>query len=223
MITALLLAAAAAHAHAHAPKLSSMSAVDAEIAFARDAKRIGQWSAFRKWVDRDAVMFTPQAVWASTFLKTLKNPPNAISWHPLQSFVSCDGRTAVNTGPWYRQDGARGGYFTTVWQRGPRGWRWVYDGGGPATGKVRAARPQVRAATCSGRPSGPPIAPPPPLSGIESRKTPVDNGRGLSADRTLGWDWKVSTDGARKLRVFQWNGRGYTQVLTNDVPAPPPR
>ena len=33
----------------------------------RDAQRIGQWTAFRKWADRDAVMFTPQAVWARDF------------------------------------------------------------------------------------------------------------------------------------------------------------
>jgi hypothetical protein len=217
MIIALMLATAPV-----APG-SAMSAVDAELAFARDAKRIGQWSAFRKWVDRDAVMFTPQAVWASTFLKSLKNPPNAISWRPLQSFVSCDGRTAVNTGPWYRQDGARGGYFTTVWQRTPRGWRWVYDGGGPASGKVRTAKPKIVSASCRPGAKGAPIAPPPPLSSTEARATPVDNGRGQSADRTLGWDWKVSKDGARKLRVFQWNGHRYAQVLTNDVPAPPAR
>ena len=68
MITALLLAAAAAPA----AKAPAMTAVDAEIAFARDAGRIGQWSAFRKWVDNDAVMFAPQAVWAQPFLKTLK-------------------------------------------------------------------------------------------------------------------------------------------------------
>src|SRR5438067_6506647 len=109
MIVALFLAAAAAPS----AKAPSMTAVDAEIAFARDAKRIGQWTAFRKWADRDAVMFTPQAVWAKSFLKKLKDPPNAISWRPADTFVSCDGRTAVNTGPWFKQDGAQGGYFTT--------------------------------------------------------------------------------------------------------------
>ena len=58
MIVALLLAAAAAPA----AKAPPMTAIDAELAFARDARRIGQWSAFRKWADNDAVMFTPQAV-----------------------------------------------------------------------------------------------------------------------------------------------------------------
>jgi hypothetical protein len=44
MIAALLLASAPV-----------ATAVDAEVAFARDARKIGQWSAFRKWADRDAV------------------------------------------------------------------------------------------------------------------------------------------------------------------------
>ena len=66
MIAALLLASAQA-----------ASAVDAEVSFARDAKRIGQWSAFRKWADTDAVMFTPQAVWAALRERTnrwMKHP-----------------------------------------------------------------------------------------------------------------------------------------------------
>jgi hypothetical protein len=214
MILALLLATAPA-ATPHA-----MTAVDAEIAFARDAKKIGQWSAFRKWADRDAVMFTPQAVWAKTFLKQLKDPPNAISWRPAHSFVSCDGRTAVNTGPWFKQDGKPGGYFTTVWQRTPAGWRWVYDGGGPANGSEFTGKPLVHRASCRTKAPGAPIIPPPPLSPKKAQTTPEDNGRGQSADKTLGWDWKVEKSGARKFRVYQWNGTGYAQVLTNDVPAP---
>jgi hypothetical protein len=214
MILALLLATAPV---ATKP---AMTAVDAELAFARDAKKIGQWSAFRKWVDRDAVMFTPQAVWAKTFLKQLKDPPNAISWRPAHSFVSCDGRTAVNTGPWFKQDGKPGGYFTTVWQRTPAGWRWAYDGGGPASGPAPAGKPQVHRASCRTKAPGAPIIPPPPLSPKKAQTTPEDNGRGQSADKTLGWDWKVEKSGARKFRVYQWNGRSYAQVLTNDVPAP---
>jgi hypothetical protein len=196
------------------------TAVDAELAFARDAKRVGQWTAFRKWADRDAVMFTPQAVWARTFLKPLKDPPNAISWRPAHSYVSCDGRTAVNTGPWFKQDGTQGGYFTTVWQRTTSGWRWAYDGGGPAMGPVSSGKARVHPASCAGKAPGPPVMPPPRLSAGKSLTTPVDNGRGQSADRTLGWDWKVEKDGARHFRVYQWKGARYLEVLANDVPAP---
>jgi hypothetical protein len=217
ILVALVLATAPVAAK---PSKPAMTAVDAEIAFARDAKRIGQWSAFRKWSDRDAVMFTPQAVWAKTFLKPLKDPPNAINWRPAHSFVSCDGRTAVNTGPWFKQDGKAGGYFTTVWQRTPAGWRWAYDGGGPSSGPAPAGKPVVHRAGCRGKAPGAPIIPPPPLTPKKARTTPEDTGRGQSADKTLGWDWKVEKGGARRFRVYQWNGTGYAEVLHNDVPAP---
>ena len=207
MIAALLLASA------------PVTAVDAELAFVRDAQQIGQWTAFRKWADPDAVMFVPQAVWAQTFLKPLKDPPKAIRWRPAHSFLSCDGRTAVNTGPWWRVDGTPGGYFTTVWQRSGRDWRWVYDGGDAETGPL-PPKPvaQAHRASCRAKAPGAPIIPPPPLTPKQARTTPEDNGRGQSADKTLGWDWKVGKNGARVFRVYQWKGGRYAQVLYNDVP-----
>ena len=45
-------------------------------------------------------MFTPQAVWAHEFLAGRKDPPQSMRWWPAESYVSCDGRTAINTGPW---------------------------------------------------------------------------------------------------------------------------
>ncbi|HUP66887.1 MAG TPA: hypothetical protein VM145_01565 [Sphingomicrobium sp.] len=199
------------------------TAVDAEIAFARDAQEIGMWTAFRKYADRDAVMFTPQAVWVQQALKDRKDPPKAINWRPAHSFTSCDGRTAVNTGPWFGPDGKRGGFFTTVWQRTGRNWRWVYDGGGPLddSAKTPPARAVSHRASCRAKAPGAPVIPPPPLTNKQARTTPDDTGRGQSADKTLGWDWKVDKEGARKFRVFQWNGVRYAQVLFNDVPAPP--
>jgi hypothetical protein len=208
MIAALLLAAAPVP-----------TAVDAEHAFARDAQRIGQWSAFRKWAGRDAVMFTPQAVWARDFLKGRKDPPKAIGWRPADSFVSCDGRTAVNTGPWFKTGGERGGYFTTVWQREKGEWRWAYDGGGPLKGSATApAKARVHRAACTAKAPGAPIAAPPALTSKEARTTPQDNGRGQSADKTLGWQWKVDAKGERIFRVFLWNGRRYARVVDNNVP-----
>ncbi len=209
MIAALFLASSAVE-----------TAVDAERAFARDAKKIGQWTAFRKWADRDAVMFAPKAVWARTFLKPLKDPPNSISWRPTQSFVSCDRRTAVNTGPWFQQDGRLAGYFTTVWQHTGSGWRWAYDGGGPLQGSSFKGKTKVNPASCAGEAPGPPVIPPPSLTLKEALTTPEDNGRGRSADKTLGWDWKVGKNGARHFRLYQWNGERYLEVLHNDVPPP---
>jgi hypothetical protein len=212
MIIALLLTAAPV-----------ATAVDAENAFIRDAQKIGQWTAFRKYADRDAVMFTPQAVWVQKFLKDRKDPPKSVRWAPAHSWVSCDGRTAVNTGPWWTSDRASHGYFTTVWQRTDGNWRWVYDGGDGQSGPLppRPASAKVHRASCGTKAPGAPIIPPPPLTNKQARTTPDDNGRGQSADKTLGWDWKVDKNGARRFRVYQWNGVRYAQVLVNDVPAPP--
>ena len=196
-----------------------VTAVDADIAFARDAKRLGQWTAFRKWADRDAVMFTPQAVWATTFLKRLKDPPRSITWQPTQTYTSCDGRTAVNMGPWFNQDHHLAGYFTTVWQRSSVGWRWVYDGGVPAL-RTSVTTPKSERASCRAPVGQPPIAAPPRLRPDEARKSLQDNGRGQSGDRTLGWDWKVEPRGKRTLRVFLWNGRGYSEVIHAVDPSP---
>lgn len=204
---ALFLAAAA----------SLPTAVDAERAFAADAQRLGQWTAFRKYADQDAVMFTPQAVWALDFLKDRKDPPKSVRWWPGQSFVSCDGRTAVNSGPWIRPDKSHG-YFTTVWQRDRRVWKWVYDGGDALTGPLPQLKPPVvRRAACYGKAPGAPIILPPPLSDKQARKTQKDTGAGQSADKTLGWDWKVEKTGERHLRVYLWTGARYAQVLYNHI------
>lgn len=208
MITALFLAAAAP------------TAVDAERAFARDAQRIGMWTSFRKWADSDAVMFTPQAVWARDFLKDRKDPPRSLRWWPARSFVSCDGRTSVNTGPAVTAEGKPFSTFTTVWLRKGPTWRWVYDQGGPlAVAPRRPPRPQVVRASCRAKAPGAPVIPPPPLTAKQARTTPEDAGRGESADRTLGWDWKVEKNGEHRFRVFLWNGARYAQVLYNRVPA----
>ena len=164
-------------------------------------------------------MFTPQAVWAQDFLKGKKDPPEAVRWWPATSFVSCDGHTAVNTGPWSRERGTRHGYFTTVWQREKGKWLWVYDGGdalkvpmkaptppgrSPRIVREQGARRARHSAASADAQAGPHHA---------RRQWP-----GQSADRTLGWDWKVEKTGARHLRVFQWTGARYAQVLYNDVP-----
>ena len=110
MIAALLLAAA-----------QPMTAIDAERAFADDARTLGQWTAFRKWSTDDALMFVPQPVNAHEFLKDRKDPPVPVFWWPGRSYLSCDGSFAVNTGPWVRDGGKAVGYFTTVWKRQPDG------------------------------------------------------------------------------------------------------
>lgn len=198
----------------------AMSAIDAERAFAADAQKMGQWTAFRKYAADEALMFVPQAVWAKSFLKGRQDPPKSVEWWPMKSFVSCDGRTAVNTGPAFRPDGTHYGTFTTVWQRDEEGWRWVYDNGGPPQGTPPRApqRPDIIRATCGPKAPGAPVIS--PESPDKARTIPEDSGRGESTDKTIGWDWMVAKNGEHRFRVYMWYGRNYALVLNNSIGSP---
>jgi hypothetical protein len=199
------------------------SAVDAERAFAADAQRMGQWSAFRKWADPTAVMYDPQAVWAQEFLKDRKDPPRSVEWSAARSWVSCDRRTAVNTGPWRNRSQRSNGYFTTLWMRQASGdWRWTVDGGDTLRTPIAVPRvPTVRRASCANprlrtRQIEAEYARP-----INRAQPPGDTGFSRSADGTLLYQWRVEASGARQTRVRLWTGRQFATVLEQKVAAPP--
>lgn len=205
MLAALMLAAA------------PMSAIDAERAFAADAQKIGQWAAFRKWSTADALMFTPQPVNAHQFVGKLKEPPHAVYWWPGRSYVSCDGRTAINTGPWVREFGKSVGYFTTVWVRQPDGaWKWIYDAGDElkfARDEGGDIKPVI--AACGKRPPAPAVPPAP-----AAFRRPVEARLGTSQDRTLVWSWVVDSLGARRFVAQLWDGKVWQPVIVDEVEAP---
>ena len=204
MILALLLAAG-----------SSTSAIEAERQFAADAQKLGQWTAFRKWAAADALMFTPDPVKVQDLLKGSKDPPVAVFWWPGRSFVSCDGQSAVNTGPWVRGWGKSVGYFTTVWNRQSDGtWKWTYDAG-DTLAQARAEGGDIRpvAATCPQKDL--PVPPPPQAEMPEG----VKFGRGSSPDGTLQWMWTVQPDGARTFRASVWDGSSHKPVIDDRVAA----
>lgn len=201
---------------------ASVTAVDAERAFAADAREIGQWTAFRKYADDTAVMFNPQAVWATEFLAPLKDPPKSVSWGPSDSWVSCDGRTAINRGPWTSASRKTQGYFTTVWMRSGKGWKWTYDGGDNLLQPMALPKkPKVEHASCAGREKIPgeyreEVKPTARIAG----KPPADAGQGRSADGTLIYEWKVAASGERHFEAKLWNGSEYRTVLTQHIDAP---
>lgn len=215
MILSFLLAAA-----------SPQNAVDAERAFAAMAQTEGQWTAFRAYAAPNGWMFVPEPVNAQAWLKDRKDPPQSVMWWPAESWVSCDGSVAVNTGPWVRQGGRDVGYFTTVWARQQDGgWKWLLDQGA-ALSKPRAAgeRARVRRAKCvSGKPAGTGFA-------VLTMEQPNDQGMdgsasslqedGRSRDESLRWKWRVLPDKSRRLAVELWTGAGYEKVLEDKVGAP---
>lgn len=204
MLAALLLAGAA-----------PVTAADAERAFAADAKAIGQWSAFRKWAADDAVIFVPQPTNAQAFLKPLKDPPKAVHWWPTASFVSCDGKMAVNTGGAAWPDG-HASYFSTVWKQAGGTWRWALDhGDNLETPRPRVPEPAVRRAACSGTPASP------PGGALASSVADGTGGSGRSPDQTLFYAWRSDANG-RSLRAWLWNGTGWDDVLNDRVGAAKP-
>ncbi|MDT8760464.1 hypothetical protein MZO42_17320 [Sphingomonas psychrotolerans] len=194
MLTLLLLQVAAAQ-----------TAVDAERAFNAAAQSKGQWTAFREFMTDDAVVFTPQPVRAKETLPE-KNPSIAVQWWPAESYVSCDGSVAVNTGPWVRP--RANGYFTTVWVRQPNGgYKWVYDGGDQlAVPRPLPEKPRVVRASCGGRPE------------IDMGGCLSDTNTGCYAatDHSLQvhWSWMA---GKRSFSVAIWTGHGWKTVLENIV------
>ncbi|MDO7841609.1 hypothetical protein [Sphingomonas immobilis] len=188
-----------------------MSAVDAERAFAADAQKIGQWSAFRKWAAEDATMFAPQPVKAQAYLKDKKDPAKALEWWPTASYVSCDGSLAVNTGGWKAPGGAVG-YFSTVWQRQKDGgWKWIVDGGDDLKVARRRAL-KVSRASCEGKAEI-------DMGGFVLRGDGSDD-FGHAEDQSLLYRWTVEKDGSRSFFASAWTGRRWQVVIDNRI-APP--
>jgi hypothetical protein len=190
--------------------------VAAEIAFARLGRDEGQWTAFRKTADSDAILFVPAPVNALSWLTKRANPPKSIVWAPDRVLMSCDGSYGVVHGHAEYPDGRKGGYVT-LWRRQENGdYKWVLDW---STEQVEIAEDGVdgRIADCPARAA--PGAEAPPLRHRDVRQQeksrrnswkkdvvriaapPPANGQGQSVDATLHWAWTNTPDGTRTLKV----------------------
>lgn len=196
IVAALLLQAA-----------TPQTAVEAERAFNAAAQEKGQWTAFRAFAADTGVMFVPQPIKAQEWLEDRKDPPRSVAWWPTESYVSCDGNLAVNTGGWKRPDGSVG-YFTTVWVRQADGrFKWLVDGGDTLSAPLPVPEePRVVRPDCTTK------AP----AFIPEWGGPVSD-RGNSRDATLLWEWKIDSLGARYFKTFQWNGKSFAVVLSQRV------
>lgn len=185
--------------------------IAAEIAFARLAQDKGQWTAFRETAATDAVMFVPHRVRAQDWLKSKKDPAEAIKWQPHAVYISCDGNVGVTTGAW--QNGSANGYFTTVWLREPKKGKmtWVLDHGDDlATPLVAPDFIGSKQAKCGSRPAVP----------IEAGAEGDDMAVGLSPDQTLSWTSTVHPDKSRRVTIRLWDGKEMATVIDNQVAAP---
>ncbi|MBA3942249.1 MAG: hypothetical protein C0520_13660 [Sphingopyxis sp.] len=185
--------------------------IAAEIGFARLAQDKGQWTAFRETAAPDAVMFVPERVKARDWLKTQKDPAEAVKWQPHAVYVSCDGNSGATTGAW--QKGPAHGYFSTLWLRDPRSGKinWVLDHGDElATPRAAPEFIASKQAVCGSRPAVP----------IEAGGEGEDMAVGLSGDQTLSWTSTVRADKSRRLTVRLWDGKTMATVIDDQVVAP---
>lgn len=204
--------------------------VAAEIAFARDAQELGQWTAFGMYAAPGALLHGSKGPFAiAPWLATQKDPPQAVTWKPRTVVMSCDGAVAVSQGRMREPDGTVGN-FVTVWERQPDGqYRYVFDVGGadvpqpPPPPKVEEQPGDIvvteidaiegLVATC---PRGGPIPPPPAISLGEDGKTEAR----LSRDTTLRWRWEHRADGTRYiLAEYFYQGRWLTGIEQSLVPS----
>lgn len=196
--------------------------VAAELAFAREAQEKGQWTAFARSADDDAVMFVPQAVAARKWLQGRANPAQAVRWQPHQVWSSCDGTLAVTKGAWQRPDGSVG-YFTTVWERQRNGeYKWVLDQGD--TLQQALAEPEMIGGSVGQCPAGGPSLRNPRNVRATIRATACDStgrcsGGGSSDDGTLAYDYVVAPSGAREVAVQLRQDGAMHEVLRSQVAA----
>ncbi|MBX3565802.1 MAG: hypothetical protein KF730_14625 [Sphingomonas sp.] len=178
------------------------TAVEAEQAMERAAQTEGQWTAVRRFAAPDAVVLSPQAVPVAEAYGE-PDPPRAYHWWISDSYVSCDGRVAINTGPWERE--GEYGWFTTVWKRQPDGsWAWIVDlGGSTETLLVAPMQPVTHKASCEGKA---------PSLAFAGR-----GGLGGSADNSLLWQWTVTAEGRGSFHALLWTGTTFETVAKSGL------
>ena len=207
-----------------APRANPSAVIAAELAFAREAREEGQWTAFREFATDDAVMFVPERVNAKEWLSGRADPPQSVDWQPHQVWASCDGSLSVTRGAWQRPDGSVG-YFTTVWQRRDlrreSEYRWVLDQGdvlAEPLEKPDIIRTEVADCASGGLPTP-----------FDSEQADWDanrdamgdvSGYGESDDKTLVYRYSVAADRSRTITVFLRRGDAMEEVLRSEVAAP---
>ena len=198
-------------------RASPSSVIAAELAFARKAQEVGQWTAFAEYATRDAVMFVPALVNAQDWLRGQSNPPQAVRWQPHQVWSSCDGSLAVTKGAWQRSDGSVG-YFTTVWQRQGKKqdeYRWVLDQGDVLAEPLTPPEMiEARIAECPRPMQHDAVILDPPACTSQGC-----SGGGRSGDDSLEFHYETRPGGARALRVSMTVGGRMEEVLRSEVGA----
>lgn len=192
------------------PTADPSAVIATELAFARAAREKGQWTAFRQFATRDAVMFVPQQVNAQDWLRRQTDPPRAVTWLPHQVWSSCDGSFAVSMGGADYPDGQKS-RFLTVWQKQSDGkYLWVLDQALP-DGPRPPESDMIGAAVAD-------CAADRPARRLEVRRG--ENWRSAqSNDQTLAWSTELAADCTRTVSVRLLEGGEMSEVFRAVAPA----
>ncbi|WP_150125016.1 hypothetical protein [Tsuneonella mangrovi] len=187
------------------PVANPGAVVAAELAFARAAQEQGQWTAFRKFAAKDAVLFfSTGPVEAKKWLSGKSDPAKAVTWNPLAVWSSCDGSIAVSHIAFAYPDGGPSGEGYTVWQRRKQGdYRYLFDFGW-AAGRQPVAPEMIdaRVAECKAPPAAPANA----------------SDMYFSTDHSLAWTYSID-NGTRSFKV--WTSGTSEPRLAVNVTVPP--
>lgn len=201
-----------------------------DIAFAREARDDGLWTAFRAYAASSALMQGPDGVFdAAGWLHERPDPAEPIRWAPRNVWSSCDGTLAASVGRFVRPNGLVGDYIT-VWelQRGGE-YRWVYDTGTPDD-------PQPLPQAKDGEPLGPDDILVTALDVIDGktadcpRGEPVNppvqlwpgdggsNGGAESKDKTLSYRWEHGADGSHRVAILWLRNGEWQEAFAMNIP-----
>lgn len=194
-----------------------------EIEFARAARERGQWTAFREFAADGAILHGRDGpIEAESWLRSQKNPADAVRWSPRAVWMSCDASLAVSRGRFVDPNG-KVGTFVTVWQlQGDGSHRWIYAAGAlddPQPPKARQAEqteilvtaPELISGRVADCPKGSEKPGPAPLLVADADGARSDTRQ--SRDATLVWRWDHGFDGGRRFTAQYWSeGRWQTVV-----------
>ncbi|MDC0886482.1 hypothetical protein OAS19_01645 [Altererythrobacter sp.] len=197
--------------------------VVADLAYARDARLEGQWTAGLRYAAPGALIHGRNGPVAfEPLFRSRKNPAQATLWSPRQVVMSCDATVAVSFGR-FRDAEAKVGDYVTIWQRQPDGeYRWFYDVAGrddPQPPPPVPAAPdeivveawdavQGIVADCPTREEQMP-APPAMIRHTDT----VQQGSAVSPDGTFRWRWAHLGSGIKQITVEYLSG-GEWRVAT---------
>ena len=149
---ALLVATPALAAQPSSSGPSPAEIEKAERAFAADGMALGVRDSFLKHMADDAIVFRPGPVNAKAlYEKRPSSKTPRLEWWPRKVVIARSGDLGLSVGPW-AIDGKRGGYYATIWRKGPDGqWKWIYDGGAEADAASApdAATPAIQGPTAT--------------------------------------------------------------------------